>query len=461
MIRLSQVFIFLLFLSDITLLGVAWIGAYFMRFDWYPVPAPDYIPELQSYIYSAPIIIAVAAFGFISSGIYKNLLRSKHEMIRVLQSCLVIFATLLAVSFFYRDFSFSRIFALHFIWMSFVLISIERTLARKFLAYMRKKGKNLLHVLVIGNHQTAIHFCDKITHNKELGLQFHGTISKSKLFNIQGLPWLGDYASLPEIVEKHGIQQVYIALDSKDQSDLDDINYFLRDLMVDLFHVPDVYHSLNINPEILDLDGIPLVALRQSPLSGWNSLFKRIFDIFGALVGIILLSPFFIVISLLVKMTSKGPVLYAQERMGLDGTRFNMLKFRSMPTNAESSTGAVWAKKGDNRTTAIGGFLRKSSLDEIPQFFNVLGGSMSLVGPRPERPVFIEEFKGEIPNYMLRHKMKAGMSGWAQVNGWRGNTSLEKRIECDIYYLTNWSIWFDIKIVLLTLIRGFVNPNAY
>ena len=461
MLRLSQVFLSLLFFSDLALLGLAWIGAYYMRFHWFNFPLQTYIPPFASYLNSLPIVITVGAGSFIVTGLYKNLLRSRHEAYRLARGCLALFAMLLAVSFFYRGFSFSRIFALHFIWMSFVGISLERAIARSFLAYIRKRGKNLLHVLVVGNHKTATHFCEKVLNNKELGIRIHGIVSKETNSNIEGLPWLGGYDQLKKVVSEKGIQQIYIALDSKDQSDLDEINHELRELMVDLFQVPDIYHSLNINPEILDLDGMPLLALRQSPLSGWNSVLKRIFDVFGALVAITLFSPFFVFISLAVKFTSKGPILYKQERMGLDGRKFNMLKFRSMPTDSEAKSGAVWAKKGDNRTTAIGGFLRKSSLDEIPQFFNVLGGNMSMVGPRPERPVFIEEFKGEIPNYMLRHKMKAGVTGWAQVNGWRGNTSLEKRIECDIYYLTNWSIWFDIKIVLLTFVKGFVNPNAY
>jgi Undecaprenyl-phosphate glucose phosphotransferase len=231
--------------------------------------------------------------------------------------------------------------------------------------------------------------------------------------------------------------------------------------MVDINIVPDIYHTLSINPEILDLDGIPVIALRQSAVEGWSSVLKRTFDIVGATCFIILLLPVWIVVPILIKLTSPGPVFYLQERMGLDGSSFNMIKFRSMRIDAEAKTGAVWAREDDDRKTKLGAFMRKTSLDEVPQFFNVLLGTMSLVGPRPERPVFIKKFKKQIPNYMLRHKMKAGITGWAQVNGWRGNTSLEKRIECDIYYLTHWSVWFDIKILLKTVITGMVNPNAY
>jgi len=188
---------------------------------------------------------------------------------------------------------------------------------------------------------------------------------------------------------------------------------------------------------------------------------KRIIDILFSALLLIIASPLLLLIAILVKLSSRGPVFYRQERMGLNGLNFKMLKFRSMPVNAEAESGAVWAKAGENRATGVGAFLRKTSLDELPQFINVLKGDMSVVGPRPERPVFIEEFRGKVPKYMLRHKMKAGITGWAQVNGWRGDTSIEKRIEFDLYYIQNWSLRLDLKIMLMTLWRGFVNENAY
>jgi Undecaprenyl-phosphate glucose phosphotransferase len=210
-----------------------------------------------------------------------------------------------------------------------------------------------------------------------------------------------------------------------------------------------------------ELDGLPMVSLQTSPLYGWDSVFKRIFDfIFGTLI-LVIVSPIMLIISLLIKLTSKGPILYKQERVGIDGRRFQMFKFRTMKVDAEKETGPVWAKKDDPRRTRIGAFLRKYSIDELPQLFNVLKGEMSLVGPRPERPNFVEEFRNRIPSYMLRHKIKAGMTGWAQINGWRGNTSIEKRIEHDLYYIQNWSIGFDLRVLIMTLWRGFLNKSAY
>jgi len=210
-----------------------------------------------------------------------------------------------------------------------------------------------------------------------------------------------------------------------------------------------------------EFEGMPIISLRDTPLYGWNKVIKKVADIVLSITILLAVSPLMLIISLLIKATSKGPVFYSQERMGLDGKIFNMLKYRTMAIEAEKETGPVWAAKDDSRRTSIGAFLRKTSLDELPQFFNVLKGDMSIVGPRPEREFFILQFRDKIPKYMLRHKMKAGITGWAQVNGWRGNTSLEKRIEYDLYYIENWSLRFDLEIMWLTIWRGLVSKHAY
>jgi exopolysaccharide biosynthesis polyprenyl glycosylphosphotransferase len=225
--------------------------------------------------------------------------------------------------------------------------------------------------------------------------------------------------------------------------------------------VPDVHRYITLGCEVENFYGFPVVRLNDSPMIGWGAMAKRTTDVIGSVFALIMLSPLLFLIGVLVKLTSRGPILYAQERMGLDGSTFKMLKFRSMKADAESRSGAVWAQAVDDRRTAFGTFLRKTSLDELPQFWNVLRGDMSLVGPRPERPVFVDKFRSEIPLYMLRHKVKSGITGWAQVNGWRGNTSLARRIECDIFYIRNWSYALDLKILLFTLWKGFINKNAY
>ena len=231
--------------------------------------------------------------------------------------------------------------------------------------------------------------------------------------------------------------------------------------MIEIRVVPDLYQLAALQGGVEEFEGMFLINLQGSPLYGWNRILKRGADIVFSLIAILLTSPLMLVIVAVTKLTSKGPVFYRQARMGLDGREFQMLKFRSMRIDAEKETGPVWAKENDPRRTRFGSFLRRTSLDELPQFFSVLKGDMSIVGPRPERPVFIEEFRRKIPKYMLRHKMKAGITGWAQVNGWRGNTSLEKRIEYDLFYIKNWSLFFDLKIMWLTIWKGLISKNAY
>jgi Undecaprenyl-phosphate glucose phosphotransferase len=241
---------------------------------------------------------------------------------------------------------------------------------------------------------------------------------------------------------------------------LPDILSELKDSTVDVKIVPDLYQFITVGGSIEDFEGLPLISVQESPLDGFGQIYKRIFDITFSLLALLILSPFMMLIALLIKLTSKGPIFYSQERMSVDGTCFSIYKFRTMFIDAEAS-GPGWTKKGDQRVTTIGKYLRKYSLDELPQFWNVLVGDMSLVGPRPERPVFIDDFRRKIPSYMLRHKVPAGITGWAQVNGWRGDTSIDKRIEYDLYYIRNWSISLDFKIILLTIIRGLINKNAY
>jgi Undecaprenyl-phosphate glucose phosphotransferase len=254
---------------------------------------------------------------------------------------------------------------------------------------------------------------------------------------------------------------VIVTLPHAESARLADILEKIGDDPVTIHFVPDVAGLASLRGGIETFEGIPFIHLRESPLYGWNRLLKRAFDLVLGTLVLLLVSPLMVVVALLVKFTSPGPVLFWQERMGLDGRSFAMLKFRTMRVDAESQTGPVWTRPEDPRRTAVGTFLRRWSLDELPQLFNVLRGEMSLVGPRPERPELVQEFRPRIPGYMLRHKVKAGMTGWAQINGWRGDTSLERRIQCDLYYIERWSLGFDLKIMILTMWRGFFSDNAY
>ncbi len=469
----AQVILTLLFLADVLIVGSCWNLAYFVRFHWlnltyslfgFSIPAVDFahIPPYKEYFNATGVVVVVAAICNIYGKMYnpKRVSQYRGELRAIVKSNVFLFIVLLGLTFYYRRFSYSRVQSVYFLILTIGSISALRISVRLFLSYMRKRGKNLRRIIIIGKDRTARAFFKRIKENRGLGFQVIGYVYDHKTDDLS-IPYLGNFEDMPEIIRQQEIDQAFVCLDSNQQSHLKRINDNLAEQFIDLHIVPDIYHTLNINPEILDLDGMPVIALRQSSVEGWNRVFKRIFDLIGASVAVVLLLPVWLVIPILIKLTSKGPVFYTQERMGMDGKSFKMIKFRSMRIDAEAQTGAVWAKKDDDRRTALGKFMRKTSLDEVPQFFNVLQGSMSMVGPRPERPVFIEDFKKEIPNYMLRHKMKAGITGWAQVNGWRGNTSLEKRIEHDIYYLTNWSILFDLKIIVMTIFTGIINPNAY
>ncbi len=469
----SQVILTLLFLADIFFVGVCWNLAYYARFYWFnfhisfmgfAVPYVDLnsVPAYKNYYNATGVVIIVAAICYIYGKMYnpKRISQYNGELRAIFKANIVLFIVLLGLTFYYRRYSFSRAQSIYFLIFTVACISLLRLTVRLILSYLRRQGKNLRRILIVGCGRTAKTFLKRVDENKELGFDVVGyaCLEKDPSFSVE---CLGSYNDLAEVIQQKQIDQVFICLDSNQQSNLEQINRNLAEQVVDLHIVPDVYHTLNINPELLDLDGMPVIALRQSTVEGWNRIYKRVFDLVGASIAVVLLIPVWLILPLLIKLTSPGPVFYLQERMGLDGKPFKMIKFRSMKVDAEVITGAVWAKKDDDRRTAIGTFIRKTSLDEVPQFINVLRGNMSLVGPRPERPVFIEEFKSKIPNYMLRHKMKAGITGWAQVNGWRGDTSLEKRIEFDIYYLTHWSILFDIKICIMTFFMGMIHPNAY
>jgi Undecaprenyl-phosphate glucose phosphotransferase len=370
---------------------------------------------------------------------------------------------LVALTFFLKRFEFSRLVILYFWVFSILSVSLVRGSFREILRVMRRRGYNLRHVLIVGEGALARKVVSRIHARPELGLRIVGLLAgdpKKVGETVEGLRILGTYEQAGEIVRELSIDKLFIAIPLEGYGRMEGVLRCLEEEFVDIKVVPDLYQYVTLRGGVEEFDGLPLVNLQDSPLYGWNLVAKRIVDIVLSSVALLITAPAQLVLAAVVRLTSPGPILYRQERMGLDGRTFQMLKFRSMRHNAEGDTGAVWATRDDRRRTLIGAMLRLTSLDELPQLFNVLRGEMSLVGPRPERPVFIEEFRKRIPKYMLRHKVKAGITGWAQVNGWRGDTSLEKRIECDLYYIEHWSLPFDLKILWLSFWRGFIHKNA-
>jgi Undecaprenyl-phosphate glucose phosphotransferase len=370
---------------------------------------------------------------------------------------------LVGLTYFLRDVRYSRLMIGLFSGLSFVLIAAGRAGLRAVQRSRRQRGIGLMDLLVVGTGELAQQVIAALDAQNELGVRVVGLLARDAAQvgqRVAGVPVLGVADDLAAMLKAHPVQQVVIALPSSEQSGLRELMAELALHTVDVKVVPDLYQYITLCGGLEEFAGLPIISLQHGPLQGWNSVTKRIFDVVFASLAILVAGPVMLVTALLVKLTSKGPVLYAQERMGMDGKTFHILKFRSMRTDSEVA-GAQMAAAVDPRRTPIGSFLRKTSIDELPQFFNVLAGNMSIVGPRPERPVFIEEFKKQIPKYHLRHKVKAGITGWAQINGLRGQTSIAKRIEYDLYYIEHWSLFLDFKILVRTALGGFLSKNAY
>jgi exopolysaccharide biosynthesis polyprenyl glycosylphosphotransferase len=458
----KEVWIGVLFGADLFFLTISWIVAYWLRFHLQIIPVTKGVPPFGDY---AVLLIAVyvtwlPVFHFAKLGEASVSHRQWMVFLNVVKAVFLHLLLFVAVAYFFREYKYSRVVLFYFLFFNLVFLNLDRFFLMRLARHFGKHTGD--HLLIVGTGEMGRQMASYLREKPELGLKVVGFLAGEKEEEgsiIERAPVLGIYESLPEIARSHGIKHVVFALPLDDQSYLKQLIGQIREDLVDIHIVPDFLRFYILNASIEELDGIPVINVSSSPLYGWGRIGKRALDISGSIVAIFLFSPVILALAVAVKMTSKGPVFYRQERMGYDGKRFTILKFRSMVVDAERETGAIWAQKDDPRTTRIGSFMRRWNLDELPQFFNVLRGEMSLVGPRPERPVFIDKFKNDIPRYMLRHKVKTGITGWAQVNGYRGRTSLKKRLEYDLFYIENWSLWFDVKILFLTLVKGF--KNAY
>jgi exopolysaccharide biosynthesis polyprenyl glycosylphosphotransferase len=452
--RQHEIFRTLLLLGDLVLVAAAWLGAYVLRFHA-GIPAPRGIPPVEPYLTVLLFLLPAWAYVYRTRGLYaaRRVDSPLSEIASVTAAGTTVVFLLVAASFFVRSFSFSRGVVLLFWALSIVSVAGFRLLAREVLFALHRRGRHLTSALVVGGGRLAEQVIDRIHERPQLGLRVVGVLTDAKGPRVHGVPVLGRYEQVKPVLHLCGARQVVVALPREDTDRLEPLLDQLEDELVDIRLVPDVLHVATLSSSVEDFDGLPVINLRESPLVGWAALQKRAFDVGVSTLLMTLASPVLGAIAVAIRLSSGAPVLYRQERMGLDGHVFPMLKFRTMVDDAERDTGPVWARRDDPRETRIGSFLRRTSLDELPQLWNVLRGDMSLVGPRPERPVFIEQFRREVPGYMLRHKVKAGLTGWAQVHRWRGDTSLHERIEHDLYYIRNWSLGLDIRILLMTLWR--------
>lgn len=461
----SQFFKSLMLVNDLFFISLAWWLAYLLRFHTILFSPPQ--PYLfRHYLVAWLIILVTWGSVFKLLDLYRPRRLSTHlrEVVGIIKGSLLALLIFLGVIFLLHDIVLSRIVVVLFWMSSLALLNLSHVAFREGLRFLRHRGYNLRHILVIGSPAQARKLVDKLQWHRQLGLRLTGVYLTQECALGEPPEGIRILKSLEEtlgLVRSGSIDQVFITLPLEDIVKLREICDLLGNEPVTIHFVPELADIFALRGKMEEFDGLPIISLQDSPLYGWNSFLKRAMDLSLGGLALVFFSPLMGLIALLIKLTSIGPAFFRQERMALGGRRFQMLKFRTMIENAEKSTGPIWAPLNDPRVTRVGRWLRRTSLDEIPQFFNVVKGEMSLVGPRPERPPLVEEFRKAIPKYMLRHKVKAGMTGWAQVNGWRGNTSLEERIEHDIYYIENWSLWLDLKILALSLFRGFLHKNAY
>jgi exopolysaccharide biosynthesis polyprenyl glycosylphosphotransferase len=452
--RQHEIYRTLLLLGDLLIVAAAWLVAYGLRFHA-GIPAPLGVPPVEPYLSALIVLLPGWAWLFRRRGLYtpRRVDSPLSEVAAVAAAGTTVVVLLVAAGFFVRSYFFSRGVVLLFWVLAISGVSVFRLSARKVLFAMHRRGRHLGSALVVGGGRLAEQVIHRIHERPQLGLRVVGVLTDASGPRVHGVPVLGRYEQVKPVLHLCGAHQVIVALPREDADRLEPLLDQLEDELVDIRLVPDVLHVATLSSSVEDFDGLPVINLRESPLVGWAAIQKRAFDVAVSSLLLLVTLPVMAAVALAIRLSAGAPVLYRQERMGLDGHVFWMLKFRTMVHDAERETGPVWARREDPRETRIGSFLRRTSLDELPQLWNVLRGDMSLVGPRPERPVFIEQFRREVPGYMLRHKVKAGLTGWAQVHRWRGDTSLHERIEHDLYYIRNWSLALDVRILLMTLWR--------
>jgi Undecaprenyl-phosphate glucose phosphotransferase len=458
----SRLFEHLTLATDVVLIGLCWVMAYGLRFYVVgpPLVTPE-VPPLREYLLQLAPIVIVWAVAFRWFDLYRprRLGTYVSEWADVAKASTLGVLVLIAImQFAFKKVEYSRVVIVYFWALSIVAVSLWRAVFREGLRFARRHGVNLRRAVVVGGGPGAGDLLGALRRRPDVGVHVLGIVGDKA--DGGDTTWLGGFEDLRAILDREPVDLVLIALPHAEYGRLAAILSDIGDDPVGIHLLPDLYGLVSMRGGIEEFEGVPIIHLRESPLYGWNGVIKRGLDLVVGSLALVLLSPVLLAVASAVKLSSAGPALLRQERMGLDGRAFSMLKFRTMRADAEAESGPVWASPDDQRRTRIGAVLRRFSLDELPQLLNVLRGDMSLVGPRPERPVFVETFRHRIPGYMLRHKVKAGMTGWAQINGWRGNTSLEKRIEYDLYYIERWSLGFDLAILLKTLWRGF-SKNAY
>ena len=453
---------------DALIIAGSYILAWWLKFES-PLsnvkPGDFYLP-METYFSAIPYIVAAYLIIYRFCNLYtaKRGSGPGGEFWRIVEANIIGAVSLTSVLFVIWQQHFSRSMIFLFVVLNITLTTAFRFSLREMLVVARRRGYNMKHVLLVGYSRAAEEYIDRVKSNPQWGYVIHAilddVVARGTLY--KGIKVVGRIDNLEIILPENKLDEIAITLPLAQYGRLTDIVTLCEKSGVHTKFIPDYNSIIPSRPYTEDLMGLPVINIRNVPLTRLsNRACKRALDLVGAVVGLILSSPLLHVIAVLVKATSKGPVIFMQERIGQHNKPFHMYKFRSMRMQSEADEKKGWTVKDDPRVTGVGKFIRRTSLDELPQLFNILKGDMSLVGPRPERTQFVEKFKEEIPRYMIKHQVRPGLTGWAQVNGYRGDTSIRKRIDYDLYYIENWTFGFDVRIIFLTIFKGFVNKNAY
>lgn len=455
----EKTFFLLQIVTDALLIILSIAIAYYFRF----ILLPGGQEGLEVFFLKASFpFVFISLYFFHRYGLYLSYRFSKRskEILAIIQANTVAATTGVLLLYFLAPNRVSRIMLLVYWVCSTLILTLARMIIRNILRSFRRKGRNLRHVLLIGDGEQLVDYVNMVNTFKDAGIKIQAWLESGDRSN--GLGISNSSLSLVQARNQLNPDSIIIGFSASRGARIEEILKEMHNDVTPMQILPNLPYSF-VGNSIEDFGGVPLIGVNQPQITTFDRALKRAFDFIASSLGLLLISPLMLLLSLGVKLSSKGPIFYGQKRMGLDGQEFMMWKFRSMKIDSDQDASGKmgWTTKDDPRKTKFGNILRKTSLDELPQVWNVVIGNMSLVGPRPEQPYWVDQFKDEIPMYMLRHKMKAGITGWAQVNGLRGDTSISKRIEFDIYYIKNWSFWFDIKILFLTFFKGFINRNAY
>lgn len=422
---------------------------------------------LEWYVRLLPVIVPTYLILYYAFNLYtpKRVQGRRLEFSNIVKANTV--GILLLISFvgvILRETNYARLMFLYFYILNMVLEELVRICIRRILRNIRKRGLNQKHILLVGYSRAAEEYIDRILQNPQWGYHISGILDDNIKAGTtyKGIKVLGRIANLMVILPENRLDEIAITLGLSEYYRLEEIVALCEKSGVHTKFIPDYNNIIPTKPYTEDLLGLPVINIRYVPLTNtFNAVVKRLMDVAGSIAAIILFSPIMLLACFMIKLTSPGPLIYKQERVGLHNRTFLMYKFRSMEVQSKEKEKKAWTVKNDPRVTGVGKLMRRTSIDELPQLFNILKGDMSLVGPRPERPFFVEKFREEIPRYMVKHQVRPGLTGWAQVNGYRGDTSIRKRIEYDLYYIENWSVGLDIKILFMTFFKGFINKNAY